>query len=337
MAPVGVAYTFMKINFYTTTNHHNGYGMTREYFCKYLTESGIILEPVNSGNDVTLILHIPPAIQHVNSRVKVLYTMLEGDTVPDSWYQYLQQATHILVPTQFVKETFKRAGFDSTVIPLGYDPDVFKYDEKIQRKETNKPYTFLHYEAFQDRKGWEDLLNAWNISGLAEEEFDAKLVLKTIKSYKEVYERLQSERIELPYNVKVITGEVPHESISHILASSDCFVFPSRGEGFSLPPIEAMATGLPTIISAGHSHLDYYNEDFMYGVKCDIKIPAVYPNWESQGSFVRCNYSALADTLRYVYEHQDEAKEKGKLASEYVKRYEYSNTANMIKEFLYGI
>ena len=323
----------MRVNFLTTTNTNNGYGMTREYFHKFLPKEGIILEPANSGNNVTLILHIPPAIQHVNTRIKVLYTMLEGDTVPESWYPHLQKATHILVPTQFVKETFGRANFDSHVIPLGYDPKVFTF----KKRRTNTPYTFLHYEAFQDRKGWQDLLDAWLISGLAEEEQEACLILKTIKSYKEVYERLQEERIALPYNVKIITGEIPHTALRDILNSSDCFVFPSRGEGFSLPPIEAMALGLPTIISIGHSHLDYYNEDFMYGVKCDIKIPARYPNWESQGHFVRCNVDDLAKTLKYVYDNKEEAKQKGALASEYIKKYSYANTAKGLKEYLWQI
>lgn len=314
----------MQINFLTTTNHHNGYGMTREYFNKYLPLHGIELNPEFTSQDITLILHIPPAIQHAKGKIKVLYTMIEGDTVPDSWIPFLKQADHIIVPTTFVQGAFKRAGFSSTVIPLGYDDTVFTYVERPQRH----PYTFLHYEAFQDRKGWQDLLDAWFMS-LHEEEYDARLILKTVKPYNEIPEEVQQFT-----NVKIISGELPHHSLFDILSEVDCFVFPSRGEGFSLPPLEAMATGLPVILSKGHSHMDYYDERYMYGVECSKKIPAKYPNWECQGSFVRCDINSLAEALNTVYSTKQEARYKGKLAAEYVKRYSYHNTAKQLSKFL---
>jgi glycosyltransferase involved in cell wall biosynthesis len=40
------------------------------------------------------------------------------------------------------------------------------------------------------------------------------------------------------------------EQLSHLLASSDVFVFPSRREGMPIAPMEAMAAGLPVILSS---------------------------------------------------------------------------------------
>lgn len=322
----------MNINFLTTTNTSNGYGMTREYLLKYLPSFGIELDSPNAGNNIDLILHIPPTIQFSKAPIKILYTMIEGDTVPDSWKPYLEMATKIVVPTTFVQEAFKRAGFETTVIPLGYDPEVFT-NLGIRN---NPVYTFTHYEAFQDRKGWQDLWEAWYLSGLAEEELNCQLILKTIKPLEEVYKRLHGENYDtyVPSNVKIICGELPHHCILDILGITDCFIFPSRGEGFSLPPLEAMATGCTTVITKGHSHMDYYNEDFMYGVDCDIKIPARYPNWEDQGNFVRCDPRELARVLRHVYDNKEEATIKGQASVEYVKKYVYSETARKLAELI---
>lgn len=304
--------------------------MTEQYFLKFLAKEDIILEP-NGNNAITLIHNLPSAIDASTTSNNVLYTMCEGDTVPDSWKPYLQKATRILVPSKFVQDAFSKVGFETNVVPLGYDPEVFTFKPKVE----SNPYTFLHYEAFQDRKGWEDLLDAWNISGLAQEEFDAKLIFKTIQPFTKVTEILKSRNIELPYNVSVISGPLPHESINGLLHAVDCFVFPSRGEGFSLPPIEAMATGTPVILSKAHSHLDFYDERFMYGVDCNIKIPATTEfALDQQGSFVRCNVDILAKALRHVYDNKQEAKEKGELSSQCIKKYRYENTARMIKNIL---
>lgn len=47
----------------------------------------------------------------------------------------------------------------------------------------------------------------------------------------------------------VRTGHVAAPDLPRIYASADCFLFPSLFEGFGLPPLEAMASGLPVVCS----------------------------------------------------------------------------------------
>jgi glycosyltransferase involved in cell wall biosynthesis len=320
-----------KVQFLTTSNQNNGYGMTRQYFKKYLPREGI--ELVDTPQHTSLVLNTPPGIQFAKGNVKVLYTMIEGDELPPSWLPYVAQADHVIVPTTFVQKAFKKAGFDALVMPLGYDSSIFSY---VPRQPLgDRPYKFFHYEAFQNRKGWQDLLDAWLLSGLAEEEFECQLILKTIKPIDEVMAKL--DKMFVPSNVKIISGELPHHCLFDLLVEVDCFVFPSRGEGFSLPPIEAMATGLPVILTKGHSHMDYYNEDYMYGVDCNVEIPARYHNWEDQGNFVRCKVEDLAKTLRHVYDNQQEAREKGIASVEYISKYRYDKSIAELAEFLWRV
>jgi glycosyltransferase involved in cell wall biosynthesis len=48
-----------------------------------------------------------------------------------------------------------------------------------------------------------------------------------------------------------ITGYVPDEDLPAYFAAADAFVFPTLLEGFGIPLVEAMMTGLPVITTAG--------------------------------------------------------------------------------------
>jgi glycosyltransferase involved in cell wall biosynthesis len=53
---------------------------------------------------------------------------------------------------------------------------------------------------------------------------------------------------ELPAGVNVVT-DVSDDALADLYAGATAFVFPSLGEGYGLPPLEAMRAGVPTICS----------------------------------------------------------------------------------------
>ncbi len=58
----------------------------------------------------------------------------------------------------------------------------------------------------------------------------------------------QNSSISFPDNVKY-TGYVSDAQLRALYESASCFVFPSKYEGFGLPPLEAMACGCPVVSS----------------------------------------------------------------------------------------
>lgn len=60
-------------------------------------------------------------------------------------------------------------------------------------------------------------------------------------------EGLVSE-LHLENDVKLL-GFVPEKDLPALYAAASFFVFPSRYEGFGIPPLEAMAMGCPVLVS----------------------------------------------------------------------------------------
>ncbi len=51
----------------------------------------------------------------------------------------------------------------------------------------------------------------------------------------------------------ILCGEIPESDLPALYAAAELFVFPSEYEGFGLPPLEAMATGVPVACSGATS------------------------------------------------------------------------------------
>jgi glycosyltransferase involved in cell wall biosynthesis len=65
--------------------------------------------------------------------------------------------------------------------------------------------------------------------------------------YRKLVSRVENMGLE---EEVVFTGYVPDERLKCLLAAAEMLVFPSIYEGFGLPPLEAMACGVPVITSA---------------------------------------------------------------------------------------
>ena len=106
----------------------------------------------------------------------------------------------------------------------------------------------------EPRKNLPALLAAWRDAGLEEEGW--RLILAGPKGWGP----------ELPETPGVIlTGWIGDETLPGLLAGASVFCYPSRYEGFGLPPLEAMAAGVPVL--AGH----YSAADEVLG-DCALKV-----------------------------------------------------------------
>src|SRR5690606_31132536 len=90
---------------------------------------------------------------------------------------------------------------------------------------------------------------------------------------------------------------------------------------FGLTPLEAMATGLPTIFADNTGMSEYANLDYNYPIDCDRKSPATrFPKkWGDVGNWYEVSYNKFREAMLYVYEHRAEVKEKGMKSAYWVR------------------
>ena len=78
------------------------------------------------------------------------------------------------------------------------------------------------------------------------------------------------DRSRAPRRSSISTGTLSDDELAGLYTACDCLVHPYRGEGFGLPIAEAMACGLPVIVTGYGAALDYCNEENAYLIPARI-------------------------------------------------------------------
>ncbi len=116
-------------------------------------------------------------------------------------------------------------------------------------------------------------------------------------------ETFQDEGIE-PSNQVVFTGRVSEGERRALYENALCFVFPSKHEGFGLPPVEAMRLGCPVIASRCASIPEVCGEAAMYADADDVSSWSAAIAEHAENSVLRSKNSALgiAQAAQYTWE-----------------------------------
>ncbi|MCX6030228.1 MAG: glycosyltransferase family 1 protein [Chloroflexi bacterium] len=136
------------------------------------------------------------------------------------------------------------------VIPLGVQPAFRPIHDATLLAALRQKYglptqIILYVGTLEPRKGLEMLVDAY--AALASE-IAHDLVIAGKRGW--YTEGLFRQVVQLGLERRVhFTDYVPDEDLPGLLNLADVFVFPSRYEGFGLPPLEAMACGVPVISS----------------------------------------------------------------------------------------
>lgn len=310
---------------------HDKYEFTKDMEC--------LNYPINVGKaDATIFADYPQFWQGGYGKL-IGHFLHEGTVLHKGWPDALNTVEKVFVPSQATKNLFR---WNNVVVPIEVIP--YGVSELYKPKEfpKEKDFLFLSVNSWTgepgDRKGTDLLVKAFD------EEFkdeNVKLVLKIGTFWQgktdymaAIYKILGHTNPNILFN----DAYTPEEELVKFYQKADCFVAPTRGEAFGLTILNAMACGLPVIVTkdrnSGHM-------DFCKGVSSVLWIDAPTVEQGSLRFYAQGNMLAKPDLeslkkqMRFCFESKNELKEKALSNSEQIRKvWTWENTAKKIEEFL---
>ncbi|MCA1656729.1 MAG: glycosyltransferase, partial [Actinobacteria bacterium] len=268
---------------------------------------------------------------------RVGWSMLEVTGLPQTWVDGCNSMDEVWVPSTFNVETFKVSGVrvPIRVMPLGVDVDYFHPGITGYRPSTS--FTFLSVFEWGERKAPEVLLRAF--AEEFKESEDVLLLLSVANRDPMVDIEQQISDMGLGPSAPIVVMpnlKITGPQMGSLYRSADCFVLPTRGEGWGMPVLEAMACGLPVIATRWSGLADFLHDGVGYPlepgrlVRAEARCP-YYAGFE----WADPDVDQLRSLMRTVFEDPAAARAKGlAAASEAASRWTWDHAAEKVRQRL---
>jgi len=260
-----------------------------------------------------------------NSMVKIAYCVTEGTLIPSEWAAKINRNFDaIAVPDSWLVDVYKNSGVTVPIFILPLVLDLESLLAKPIKQKRNKPFVFGFSGGFWLRKNHTLLVKAFI------EEFgdNPNVMLKMhgrfeggLKTVLNSFENIKTKNITLEY--KAFT----RQEYEDFITSLDCYVLISKGEGFSITPREALAAGIPCILSDNTAHKTICASGYVCAIPSNIpelfycSMTRSLLGYDFGCTIFDCTISDVRSALRNVYENYKNHLEKAKLGRNWVKQY----------------
>jgi glycosyltransferase involved in cell wall biosynthesis len=268
--------------------------------------------------------------------------MLEVDGFPEEWVRQANRMDEVWVPSEFNRRGFLDSGLKRPIhtMPLGVDPEYF-HPGIVGHRDPRGDFVFLAALEWGERKEPWLLLRAFHDAFAARE--PVRLLCKINNRDPAVNVQQEIRRLGLAASGGRISYlfnlEFPYYQLGSLYRSADCFVAASRGEGWDMPLMEAMACGLPAIATDWGGHREFFHDGVGYPLNVLDTVPAAARCEYYQGfRWAEPDPEHLRSLLREVYENRGEARRRGDAAArEVAERWTWAAAARKIVERLDAI
>jgi glycosyltransferase involved in cell wall biosynthesis len=132
---------------------------------------------------------------------------------------------------------------------------------------------------------------------------------------------------------------LPAHRMPNLYRAADCFVLPTRGEGWGRPYMEAMASGLPVIGANWSGNTAFMNAENSYLLDCKV-IDVPEPAWREAPTFrghrwAEPDIDQLRAHMRQAFTNREESRTIGRAARAHIAaHFSYDRVAAIIEEIV---
>ena len=258
------------------------------------------------------------------------WNVWETTELPAHQKELCDQVGFVWAPSSWGRDNLIANGIEAhrvAVVPEGVDTDFFTPSPSRERSQR---FRFLSVGKWECRKFTDGLVRAFAAEFSPRE--DVELYLQAHNPYIanfSVAEKLEQTGISNLSNI-VIGKRCGRRALRALYRSADCFVLPTRAEGWGLPILESMACGVPAIVTGYSAPLDYVTADNGFLLKVARLVDAHDPDFNiCTGQWAEPDIDHLRFLMRQSFQNASQVRERGQAARSDVMRLSWRNSAQI--------
>ena len=263
---------------------------------------------------------------HRSEQIWLAYSMFESDKITKAWvYELNINYDAVVVPDKVFVKIYEDSGVKIPIFVVPLSVDFSNQLKQPLKTEANQIFTFGNLSTIENRKNIFTLLEAFKKAFGNRK--DVRLILNARRAEekygKKIYEYIINHNMtNVDYNIMTKDAGLYNYIFDHI----DCYVSLSKGEGFSVQPREAMARGIPVIVSDSLAQKTIADSGLVRVVPANTLKVATYFD---DSAIIGNNYDVeLTDTvaaMKDVYNNYQKYLNLSAKAREWVSQYNYEN------------
>lgn len=261
------------------------------------------------------------------NQIRFAYSMFETSKIPQNFVDKIHRYFDaVVVADPYNVRSYQESGVTVPIftLPLGLDLDRFM--NAPLKKEKHTPFVFANFSTCDNRKNTLMLVKAFALAFGNRKDVMLKINARRGMEPETTLVLQEIEKLGLENVFFTIKSVDKAEYLSNF-QSIDCYVSFSKGEGFSIQPREAMALGIPCILSDNTAQSTICRSGLVKAIPSTIEEKAFYESFseDDYGHNFNVSLEEAANAMQELFEHYDVYLKHSEEMRHWVKQYEYKH------------
>lgn len=268
-------------------------------------------------------------------QIRFAYSMFESSEIPKLWvYNLNLHFDAVIVPDKYHVDVYKNSGVNIPifVLPLGLNLKPFLEDPI--KTQAHSPFVFANFSTCISRKNHKALIDAFHVA--FDNNPNVVLWINSKYSQEGLFNQLKTYVEAMGASNIVLTNNcynaIEYKENFHKI---DCYVSFSQSEGFSIQPREAMALGIPCIVSDNTAQSTICKSGLVKAVSCPNKEIAYYEHFRDVFGFrYDIDFDESMNALKEMYVNYKSYLTQSLQLRQWALRYDYDQLKPLYKSLI---